>query len=181
MSIVNNCHNKKTEYLDSYWKSICHIHLLTKHYLLLAEELSDDFDFFLQPMKEHRDAYDHIIRVYCVEENKKVTDRTRYKEENMKKAIGHEYRAFFDTADWLSYICRKKIRKILECKPREDLAELDGYSDFKKKFTDIPFTIADLRSDKDVGDTKEVINEVDEYVKVLDFLINFYTEIEKKC
>ena len=47
-----------------YWDSICQIYFLTKHYLLLAEELSDDFDTFLQPVKEHRDAFDHVARVY---------------------------------------------------------------------------------------------------------------------
>ena len=48
----------------TYWDNICKIYFLTKHYLILSEEISDDFDTFLQPIKEHRDAFDHIARVY---------------------------------------------------------------------------------------------------------------------
>ena len=48
--------------LSSHWKQLCELHSRTKHYLLIAEELSEEGDVFLQPLKEHRDAYDHIIR-----------------------------------------------------------------------------------------------------------------------
>lgn len=88
-----------------HWDNICKIYFLTKHYLLLSEELSEDFDTFLQPIKEHRDAFDHIARVYGYKMlDRKVDNIEKYREDNMKKAVGHAYRAFFDTADWLSYI-----------------------------------------------------------------------------
>jgi len=38
-------------------KEIVVIHNFTKHYILLGEELSDDFETYLQPVKEFRDAY----------------------------------------------------------------------------------------------------------------------------
>ena len=50
---------------EEFWIDICKIHLFTKHYLLLAEELSEEGELFLQPLKEHRDAYDHVVRVYA--------------------------------------------------------------------------------------------------------------------
>ena len=40
--------------MDQYWKEISKNHLLTKHYLLLAEEKGEEI--FIQPIKEHRDA-----------------------------------------------------------------------------------------------------------------------------
>ena len=48
----------------SYWNVICEIYFLTKHYLIISEEISEDFETFLQPLKEHRDAFDHIVRAY---------------------------------------------------------------------------------------------------------------------
>ena len=97
-----------------YWENICKIYFLTKHYLLLCEEYSDEFDTFLQPVKEHRDAFDHIARVYGYKMlDRKVADEKVYRKKKKKKAVGHTYRAFFDTADWLSYICRKQIRELL--------------------------------------------------------------------
>ena len=83
--------------MEHYWRQISNIHLLTKHYLLIAEEI--DERAFIQPLKEHRDAYDHIIRIYGIDfTEKKAANLKQYKESNMKKALGHEYRAFFDTA-----------------------------------------------------------------------------------
>lgn len=45
-------------------KEIVVIHNFTKHYILLGEELSEDFETYLQPIKEFRDAYEHIVRVF---------------------------------------------------------------------------------------------------------------------
>ena len=67
-----------------YWENICKIYFLTKHYLLLCEEYSDEFDTFLQPVKEHRDAFDHIARVYGYKMlDRKVADEKVYRNENM--------------------------------------------------------------------------------------------------
>ena len=34
-------------------------------YLLTAEEISENGDALIQPLKEHRDAYDHIVRIFA--------------------------------------------------------------------------------------------------------------------
>lgn len=163
--------------LQIHWDNICKIYFLTKHYLLLSEELSEDFDTFLQPLKEHRDAFDHITRVYGYSMQKKtVEDVEKYREDNMKKAVGHTYRAFFDTADWLSYVCRKNIRQTLSRYTKEQI--LDKYTEYeyaRKRLDEIPIEIAQIRKNKDLSDDeKELIAEVDQYAKILNELLDIY-------
>lgn len=171
------------KYTD-YWDSLCQIYFLTKHYLLIAEELSDDFDTFLQPVKEHRDAFDHIARVfgtkYMETEVENINIET-YRVQNMRKAVGHAYRAFFDTADWLSYVCRQKIRKIIVDMPKNQLIEkYPRYDELKEKLIQIPKDIAKIRGNKDVSDSEDVlIKEVERYTKILDELIKDYSDICK--
>lgn len=165
---------------EKYWKSICQIYLITKHYLLLAEEISDDCDTFLQPLKEHRDTFDHIVRVYGNEfADEKKDDIESYCENNMKKALGHEYRAFFDTADWLSYICRKKIRLILQGKSREEIKEkYSEYDELKSFLIAVPAEIAKIREKKDISDNEqELIDEVENYRQLLDVLLGYHKTI----
>lgn len=163
-----------------YWDKICQVYLLTKHYLLLAEEISDDFDTFLQPLKEHRDALDHIVRAYGYKFSENLpADIDQYCNSNMKKALGHGYRAFFDTADWLSYICRKKIREILDGKKYDDICTLyPDYPKLKEILTKLPNEIATIRENKDVSDNAEgLVQEVDKYKKILDFVIDSYIKL----
>ena len=47
------------------WKKIYQLHQKTKIYLLTAEEISENGDALIQPLKEHRDAYDHIVRIFA--------------------------------------------------------------------------------------------------------------------
>lgn len=157
-----------------YWENICKIYFLTKHYLLLCEEYSDEFDTFLQPVKEHRDAFDHIARVYGYKMlDRKVADEKVYRNENMKKAVGHTYRAFFDTADWLSYICRKQIRELLgKYDKKEIIKKFPEYEETKRVLTEIPEQISNIRANKDLSDKEsELIEEVENYRKVLDQII----------
>ena len=101
--------------INHYLNEISQVHMYTKHYLLIAEELSDDGMTFLQPLKEHRDAYDHISRIFALSlnDNNRSYNEEEYILDNIRKAFGHEYRAFFDMADWFTYICRKYIREEL--------------------------------------------------------------------
>lgn len=168
---------------QQYWISICEIYFLTKHYLLISEELSDDFDTFLQPLKEHRDAFDHITRVYGYSMtgvgNDKSFDVKKYQEENMKKAVGHVYRAFFDTADWLSYVCRKKIREILSNVSKDVINEkYPDYPSAKQKLNQFPNQIAENREKKDLSDDESVlIKEVDKYATILNEILDIYRKV----
>lgn len=82
--------------LVNQWSILCKIHVLTKHYTLIAEEYGFTMKSILQPIKEQKDAYEHIIRAYT-----KILECNdiEYATNNLSKAIGHEYRAFFDTID----------------------------------------------------------------------------------
>jgi Mg2+ and Co2+ transporter CorA len=163
-----------------YWDSICQIYFLTKHYLLLAEELSDDFDTFLQPVKEHRDAFDHVARVYGYKFlQNDIKDIDTYRNENMNKAVGHAYRAFFDTADWLSYICRQKIRQLLTGKTYDEIvSKYPDYPQVKKLLLEAATSIAKIRENKDISDNvNELVKEVNQYKTLLDRLLDAYQAI----
>lgn len=101
---------------QDYWVKICILHNITKKYLLLTEEICETGQLFLQPLKEHRDAYDHIIRTFSIDIKQlpENFNRQDYVLKNLNKAYGHEYRAFFDTADWLTYNLRQIIRIRIE-------------------------------------------------------------------
>lgn len=158
------------------------IHLFTKHYLLIAEELSEDGVAFLQPMKEHRDAYDHLMRVFSVHINDSVTDdkASEYISDNIRKALGHEYRSFFDAADWLTYICRKGIREqlMLRSVKKKYSQKYDDYDDVKSLINNLPFTIAEFREDKDVSKVGVMLDNVIEYRDTMDRLIEIYRRIQ---
>jgi hypothetical protein len=166
---------------EDYWDTICQIHLLTKHYLLLAEEINDKGELFLQPLKEHRDAYDHIIRIYGMKFNStnNTNDKfsiSKYKEKNMEKALGHEYRAFFDTADWLSLICKAKIFSLLEGKsPIEIVKQYPNYMQAKEIIMTTINEVAAHREEKDIS--KGMLKTAMSYKKTLDALLKVYKEI----
>lgn len=163
-----------------YWKSICEIYFLTKHYILKAEEISLKLETFLQPVKEHRDAFDHIARVYGYElMDKNVENPDSYRTENLKKALGHVYRAFFDTADWLSYECRKQIRETLAQIPPDEInSKYPEYNEAKECLNSIPFEIANIRANKDIGNTPgELVSVVQQYKEKLDLIVSIYTKI----
>ena len=161
----------------NYWKDICRIHLLTKHYLLIAEEMSADGEMFLQPLKEHRDAYDHIIRVYAAQSGMSRPDNLEhYIKSNLSKAIGHEYRAFFDTADWLSMICRDIINNVLKGTTVEEIErKYSHYKELKEFLLKLPEMIAEQREHKDIG--SDLLTEVDQYAELLDRLIQYYKDL----
>lgn len=166
----------------NYWDKICTVHSFTKHYLLLAEEMSIEGNTFLQPLKEHRDAYDHIIRVQSVLSKKiSIENPDEYMEKNMSKALGHEYRAFFDTADWLTLICRERINVLLNGKSIEDVKEkYPDYLNLKKMLLELPQKIASFRENKDIGKTNEsFMTDIDKYAEMLNNLLKYCTELEK--
>lgn len=175
--------------LSQQWEALYRLHSRTKHYLLVAEELSEEGDVFLQPLKEHRDAYDHIIRACGAEfckEFKTEDEKTAYILKNMDKAYGHEYRAFYDTADWLSFICRRYIRTILRNQKEKNLREFAEYKSIKKLINEVPLQIAKLREGKDIGkassDEEQTTsaNLIDEYCATLDELVRAYIAVHDK-
>ena len=137
-------------------------------------------DLFLQPLKEHRDAYDHIVRVYATQKGIYKTENTAsYMQKNMSKALGHEYRAFFDTADWLTLVYRERINSILKGKNRDEIEQkYVKYSELKRMLLSLPVDIAKLRESKDVGsEVSSLLSEVEQYMGLLDSLLTCYNDL----
>ena len=167
---------------------MCSLHIITKKYLLIAEEIAENGELFLQPLKEHRDAYDHLMRCYSVSLfNGELDDEDikKYELENIKKAFGHEYRAFFDTADWLTYMLIQWVRlKLKEYGDEECSIRLSCYDEIKVFINNLPLKIAELRSNKDVGNFENadylLIDEIKEYQNILDNLIKLKKDVVNK-
>lgn len=164
-----------------YFDEISQVHMYTKHYLLIAEEISEEGITFLQPLKEHRDAYDHLVRVFALPmKETENLDVEKYVLDNVKKAFGHEYRAFFDTADWLTYICRKYIREELSFSARKKKYEekYDDFQDVKEFINEVPLMIAKYREEKDVSNQEPILSEVLDYKNTMDRLLEIYKKIK---
>lgn len=163
-------------------KEIVVIHNFTKHYILLGEELSDDFETYLQPIKEFRDAYEHIIRIFtkCTGLDDDLGNMTKeeYIKRNLGKALGHEYRAFFDVADWFSIICRKKIYEMVNGHTYEEMCNIyPKYPDMKIRLYEISEEIASIRDNKDISNN--IFEEVNRYQYALVELLGFFRELVK--
>lgn len=166
----------KKSSIDDNWEILCKIHILTKHYTLLAEEYNISTRAFLQPMKEQKDAYEHIIRAYTKKCESRVLseDDQEYMSKNIEKAIGHEYRAYFDTIDYLTICLRELIAKELADIPYKELVTIyPEYDKYKKVLINIPEQIAEYREKKDIG-SNEMLKFASEYGKVVDDLIICY-------
>lgn len=183
MDIENILDVLKEPDVNHYLVEMSQIHMYTKHYLLIAEELSSEGVTFLQPLKEHRDAYDHICRILALsirDDKNDKSDKYVYILDNIKKAFGHEYRAFFDMADWFTYICRKYIREELSRKAiRKMYQEKFDFEDTKKFINELPLYVAKFREEKDISNEQPILEEVLEYKKVMDKLLIIYQQIQE--
>lgn len=161
-------------------KEIVVIHNFTKHYILLGEELSDDFETYLQPVKEFRDAYEHIVRVFtkCIGLGDAGSNmkKEEYVQKNLSKALGHEYRAFFDVADWFSIICRKRIYDMVQGYTYEQLCnKYPKYPEMKNRLYLISEEIATIRDKKDIS--SNIFDEVNHYQYALVELLGYYRDL----
>nr|WP_297275103.1 hypothetical protein [uncultured Agathobaculum sp.] len=168
---------KKT--LREKWSMLCGIHTYTKKFFLLAEEFNLEMKTFIQPMKEQRDAYEHIVRAYGeILESEQEDDE--YVLKNFDKAISHEYRAYFDALDFLTISIRERIHHELECFSYEQIVSVfPGYTKLKATLSEFPQTIANLRIKKDIGSIDR-LELVKEYAEIGDYLLDIYQVICKK-
>lgn len=165
--------------IDSAWDTLCKIHILTKHYTLLAEEYNIKTNAFLQPMKEQKDAYEHIIRAYtrkCERKSLSLDDQ-EYMAKNIEKAIGHEYRSFFDTIDYLTISIRELIAIELKGISYKQLVSVfPKYDEYKKILLEAPEKIAKYRELKDVG-SNDMLKLASDYGKIVDDLLYCYKHL----
>ena len=97
-------------------------------------------------------------------------------DQNLDKALGHAYRAFFEEADWLSIILRERVQKELGEFSSSCINTVlpDYYPEWRPKLDEMAAKISKLRAEKDVADGIVIIPQVREYQQVLRDL----TEIE---
>jgi hypothetical protein len=168
---------------DELWRKIVEIHNHTKVHLIYCEERGIDHNTFIQPRNELCNALEHIVRAKCNElgmgESGKVA-ADNYERDSLDKALGHEYRAFFDVCDWLSIILREEIQNALGAYTPEVIQKVipDYYSGIRPQLDGIPLQIAEIRAKKDIkGD---VLSEVREYDVILSQIKRFRAGISAK-
>lgn len=167
--------------ISQYLEDMSRVHTYTKHYLLIAEEISESGENFLQPLKEHRDAYDHLMRIFTLT-IKSVDEKFNAEEyimDNVKKAFGHEYRAFFDMADWFTYICRKYIWEELSYSiKRKKYAEKYDFQKTRDFINKVSYMIVKYREEKDVSNHEPILSEVLKYKDTMDKLLEIYKDVQ---
>jgi hypothetical protein len=166
---------------DVILKQILEVHFRTKAIFIFAEELGvGDFKTFIQPIRELRDAHEHIMRATASRlEFGKHPKEASYQNDSLRSALNHEIRAFYDCADWMSVLLRKSIRTTLHIYSPECIrAALPQYFSTQKPHIElICGEIAKKRTEKDGGSASLTCEEVDLYDGLLDELKNIYQEI----
>jgi hypothetical protein len=149
--------------------------------LIKGEEISLNLDGFIQPFKEQRDALEHIIRARASELDivKDIEDTAKYITGNLEKALGHEYRAFFDIADWVGIIIREKVTELMSPYSHECISRVFPlyYIDIRPKLERANLEIADLRNNKDLPKTENIVPGVEKYHAVINELTLIISDI----
>lgn len=170
-------HQKK----DTTWAMICEMYGDAKALALYAEEIDIGFNTFLQPTRETSQAFDHLVRAKSYEygvghdpQSKEVDPS--YITDALDKTLGHVYRAFFDSADWMALCLRERIREDLENYSRECITAVlpDYYSEMRPRIDEISKNIAKFREEKDVSDKDKMIEQVRNYYAAVN-------ELTKSC
>ena len=132
---------------------------------------------------ELRHSLEHIIRAKAnlYEVIAKHEDNPDYFSSSIDKAIGHEYRAFFDAADWFSISIRERIVKdITGFSPANISAVLeDYYPVWRPRIDEICQEIATIRESKDISKRVDLLDEVDTYRAALEELLEFHKKIQR--
>ena len=146
-----------------------------KNLFIEAEELFPEMRFFAAPTLEHRDALEHVMRYMKMTcEDKLSYDAVK----QLDSALGHEARAYFDTADYVSILVRDEIRKSLQrISIRKIKKNWQNYSEIKSEMITISENIAEIRKHK-IGNVK-LVKEYKNYIQnVVDVYKNFVKVIE---
>lgn len=144
------------------------LYLFVKELLIYNEIIDPDSNTFPQVINELRNAYDHINRVLALKlelvDDEKADD---YSLDNLKKVVGHVYRACYDCLDWLSVNVTEEVKKELEPFSRETIREVipDYYKKIRPSLPEYERRITELRKEKDVANVKE--DHLVEYAQIV--------------
>jgi len=167
--------------MNIIWSKIVLVYKYTKEYTLKAEELNIDKNAFLPSFSELRSAFDHVARTKNRElECKTLSEEDeKYINDNLEKALGHVYRAFFDTADWLATVLKSKTTEIINRYSSNTVRKVipGYYSETEPKFEEWSLKIAGYRNNKDISSI--VIGEIEQYSSIVEQLLEFYIGLQK--
>jgi hypothetical protein len=159
---------------DELWRRIVKVHNWSKQLLIRWEEASRQQWSFLAPIIQERDALEHIVRAQAVTVGMNSGRDQEYVRANLDKALGHIYRAFFDTADWMAIGLRADIASMLEPYSNEGIKTVlpSYYTQIRPQLETINQEIANIRGAKDVGD-EDIFKKIEQYYTQVEKLLDF--------
>ena len=125
--------------------------------------------FFVAPLIEHRDALDHLMRFF--RDGIKDNSYDKYIDE-LKDALNHEVRAFFDVADYICIKIRFQINNDLKHLRVSKIKKIwNEYEDVKKKIHIISKDIAEKRNSRSISQ-----ENIDAYQKMLENVLELFDD-----
>lgn len=169
---------------DEYWERIFYVHLKTKELYLLAEEYGSELKTFYLPVNSLVKAYENVIHV-CANDYMARTgsgkSNEKYVTDNLRNALGNECKAFFDTADFLSILLRKKIGECLNGFTYPQIASVwDEYNDVRTRLIKTSREIANIRNHKSDNNDYYIDEDVEKYYNETKNLFDWYIYVEEK-
>lgn len=161
-----------------YFRQITLLYAKVKELVIFCEENHDEFKSNLHVVKELRDSFDHLMRIFAIKFDLKENG-DEYININMEKIFGHVYRAGYDSLDYASLILRDKINNEVEgFSPSAIQAAIPSYySEIRPTVEKITDDIVKLRTEKDVANSS--LEEFSEYVDNIEKLHEMYDVILK--
>jgi hypothetical protein len=168
--------------LDNKWRVIVELYKHTKALIILAEENEfDELKTFIQPFLEQRSALDHICRAMSVKIGIQ-SNTEEYVIQSLDKAIGHLYRAFFDSADWIGIILREKIIQLMQPYTNECITVVapEYYQRTRPNIEKLNSDFAKLRQSKDIAVNNTIISQIEDYHQKIEELLEEYKNLIPK-
>ena len=171
---------------EPLWTKIVTVHNYNKTFFIWCEENGIGLKSFLQPNNELKNAWEHSVRAKAnelgitIDENTPNAADLTYQESCLKDALKHEYRAFFDICDWLSWTLRTKVQEDLAPYDHEIISEVipSYFSEIRPNLDTASHEIAKLRCKKD-AEASDILFHVERYNSVLTALNKDVEKIRK--
>lgn len=160
-------------------KKLADLYVHAKSLVLYSEEIDPTARSNIQVIKELRDVNDHLMRVIAArlsETPPEGSSEEHYCQTNLDKAIGHVYRAAFDSLDGTVLSLREKIVDILKEYPITVITDvLPEYWILRAKLEVLTQNISSHRATKDVAGNASAT--LDLYVGDTEEIKEFYKQV----
>lgn len=178
------------EKFRNFWKTYNYIYEKQKEIYILSEEYDNDLSSFIQPIKEQKDSLDHIARAYKEYYDIENLQNENLIVDNLNKALGHIFRAYYDTVDFFSIILRQKISANLQNFTYSQIVSVwKDYEIYRKQLVNFPEKLAQLRLNKGIDKSNNEISvKIEKYQKIIYelfdifkiFMLEIYPKLVKK-